>query len=78
MTTMNYTPQTLFCGFIENHFLPFLKPGDQIIYYPASDSPKLILAVTEHLKLYYEFECATDGEGNCFFKILDCKTVLVS
>jgi len=74
---MNYTPQTLFRGFIQNHFAPFLQPGDQVIYYPESDSPKLILAVTEHIQLYYKFECATDADGNCCFKILAHKNLKV-
>jgi hypothetical protein len=67
---MIYTPQLLFCRFIENHFQPFLNPGDQIFYYPATDSPKLILAITEHIKFFYKFECAVDVSGNSAFRIL--------
>jgi hypothetical protein len=75
---MTYTPQSLFCSFIKNHFQPFLNAGDQIFYYPATDSPKLILAITEHIRYFYKFECAIDNSGNSAFRILNRKEITAS
>jgi len=70
---MDYTPHSLITGFIYNNFEPTLIAGDRVFYDLSKDSVYLIVALIDHLDLYYNFISIPEQNGVLYFEITELK-----
>ena len=70
---MDHTPHSLITGFIYNNFEPTLSVGDRVFYDLSKDSVYLIVALIDHLDLYYNFISIPHTNGLLYFEITELK-----